>query len=60
LRRADRGAGVRCWMVAVWYRNGNSVLDCETREHESARIVFEHSDMDRKPLMRISGRDREA
>jgi hypothetical protein len=41
-----RVTGFHCWMVAVWYRNGRSVLDCETRERDIARNVCEHSDID--------------
>jgi hypothetical protein len=43
-RACGRVAGFQCWMVAVWYRNGSSVLG---RERDIARIEGEHSDMDR-------------
>ena len=49
LRRATCwAAGLHCWMVGVWYRNGRSVLFAGTRDRDSdrARIVLEHADMD--------------
>jgi hypothetical protein len=41
-------AGFHCWMVAVWYKNGRSVLCVGVRDRESARRVFEHADIDGK------------
>jgi hypothetical protein len=40
-----RVAGFHFWIVAVWYRNGSSVLG-GTKGRENARIVLEHIDMD--------------
>jgi hypothetical protein len=50
LRRVlGRAAG--CWMVAVWYRNGRS----DPRERDIARIVCEHSDIDKVTLWKVLG-----
>jgi hypothetical protein len=56
LRRVvGRAAGFHCWIVAVWYRNGRSVLGFGLRERDIARSVCGHSDIDRSILGKLVG-----